>query len=65
MKQVDPVFMAVQEDATSFCMDWPVFETEGSGESHFNGTVFVLDCAGSRIVDTPLDTRAMTLPTRR
>ena len=54
MTQEDPVFMAVQEDATSFCMDWPVFESENSTESLFNGTVFVLDCNGSRISDTPL-----------
>lgn len=47
-------YTAVQEDATSFCMDWPVFEADGPRESHFQGTVFVLDCHGSRVGDTPL-----------
>ena len=55
MNQQNPVFTAVQEDATSFCMDWPVFEADESRESHFKGTVFVLDAAGSRIVDAPLE----------
>jgi hypothetical protein len=55
MNQKDPVFTAVQEDATSFCMDWPVFESDLSRENQFKGTVFVLDSAGARIVDTPLE----------
>jgi len=55
MTQENPVFTAVQEDATSFCMDWPVFEADESRESHFKGTVFVLDAAGSRICDAPLE----------
>ena len=55
MNQQNPVFTAVQEDATSFCMDWPVFEADESRESHFKGTVFVLDAAGSRICDAPLE----------
>src|SRR6478752_7600984 len=55
MNQKDPVFTAVQEDATSFCMDWPVFENDLSRENQFKGTVFVLDSAGARIVDTPLE----------
>jgi hypothetical protein len=42
-------FRAVQENATSFCMDWPVFEFEESGETHFNGTVFVLDATGNKV----------------
>jgi hypothetical protein len=54
MKEENPVFTAVQEDATSFCMDWPVFEADESRENHFKGTVFVLDAGGSRICDAPL-----------
>ena len=42
-------FRAIQENATSFCMDWPVFESAGSGETHFNGTVFVLDATGNKV----------------
>ncbi len=42
-------FRAVQENATSFCMDWPVFESEESGETQFNGTVFVLDATGNKV----------------
>lgn len=49
-----PVFTAVQEDATSFVMDWPVIEADRSREIRFKGTVFVLDGAGARIIDTPL-----------
>ena len=45
MNQKDPAFTAVQEDATSFCMDWPVFESDLSRENQFKGTVFVLDSA--------------------
>lgn len=55
MNEENPVFTAVQEDATSFCMDWPVFEADRSRETHFTGRVFVLDCGGSRICDTPLE----------
>ncbi len=55
MNQENSVFTAVQEDATSFCMDWPVFEADESRESQFKGTVFVLDSAGSRICDVPLE----------
>lgn len=55
MNVENPVFMAVQEDATSFCMDWPVFESDGTGDNHFRGMVFVLDCAGSRICDSPME----------
>jgi hypothetical protein len=55
MNEEHPVFTAVQEDATSFCMDWPVFEADESRESHFKGTVFVLDAGGSRICDAPLE----------
>ena len=36
-------------------MDWPVFEADESRESHFKGTVFVLDDSGSRICDAPLE----------
>lgn len=55
MSGENPVFTAVQEDATSFCMDWPVFEADESRENHFQGTVFVLDANGSRICDAPLE----------
>jgi len=55
MNEQNPVFTAVQEDATSFCMDWPVFEADESRESQFKGTVFVLDAAGARICDAPLE----------
>ena len=55
MNDRDPVFTAVQEDATSFCMDWPVFESDLSRENQFKGTVFVLDNGGARIVDAPLE----------
>ena len=41
-------FRAIQENATSFCMDWPVFES-AAGETHFNGTVFVLDATGNKV----------------
>ena len=55
MSQENPMFTAVREDATSFCMDWPVFEAAvETSEIHFEGTVFVLDCDGCRIGDTPL-----------
>ena len=42
-------FRAVQENATSFCMDWPVFESKEFGETQFNGTVFVLDATGNKV----------------
>ena len=42
-------FRAIQENATSFCMDWPVFESMEFGETHFNGTVFVLDATGNKV----------------
>jgi hypothetical protein len=42
-------FRAVQENATSFCMDWPVFESKEFGETRFNGTVFVLDASGNKV----------------
>lgn len=53
MSETGPVFTAVQEDATAFCMDWPV-QTAGSVDSSFNGTVFVLDRQGARVCDTRL-----------
>lgn len=55
-------FRAVQENATSFCMDWPVFESKESHETHFDGTVFVLDATGNRVShyswDAPSDQAA-------
>lgn len=54
MTEESPAFTAIQEDATSFCMDWPVFQTNGSAERQFRGAVFVLDCGGSRVSDTPM-----------
>jgi hypothetical protein len=54
MTDEKPVFTAIQEDATSFVMDWPVIEADESHEIRFNGTIFVLDGAGARIIDTPL-----------
>ena len=54
MTDQSPVFTAVQEDATSFCMDWPVFQGNGSSERQFRGAVFVLDCGGIRVSDTPM-----------
>ncbi len=48
-------FRAVQEDATSFCMDWPVFESKDSRESPFNGTVFVLDATGQKVSHSTWD----------
>jgi hypothetical protein len=57
MTEQNPVFTAIQEDATSFVMDWPVIEPDESHEIHFKGTVFVLDGDGARIIDTPLATR--------
>jgi hypothetical protein len=56
MKEDHPVFTAVQEDATSFCMDWPVFGSDGTDDNQFHGTVFVLDYAEARICDAPLTT---------
>jgi hypothetical protein len=53
MSEPGPVFTAVQEDATAFCMDWPV-QTESAIDSSFNGTVFVLDSQGCRVCDTRL-----------
>ena len=53
MKQ-EPAFTAVQENPTSFCMDWPVFEADGTRDNHFQGTVFVLDCQGALVGDAPL-----------
>lgn len=54
MNETGPMFTAVQEDAAAFCMDWPVFDAEGSRSAPGSGTVFVLDCAGTRICDSPL-----------
>ena len=55
-------FRAVQENATSFCMDWPVFESDEVGETQFNGTVFVLDATGNKVShynwDAPSDQAA-------
>src|SRR5664279_4736591 len=53
MKQ-ERAYTAVQETPTSFCMDWPVFESEGTRDNHFQGTVFVLDCRGAAVGDAPL-----------
>ena len=47
-------FTAVPEDATSFCMDWRVFEPGGTRGAQGGGTVFVLDGAGARVCDSPL-----------
>ena len=47
-------FTAVQEDATSFCMDWPVFEPGGTRGAQGGGSVFVLDSSGARMCDSPL-----------
>jgi hypothetical protein len=58
MTDQSPVFTAVQEDATSFCMDWPVFQGNGSAERQFRGAVFVLDCGGIRVSDTPMTRRS-------
>jgi|GEM_PF-1307638 len=55
MAAMNQVFTAVQESATSFCMDWPVFEADPSHESGDRGAVFVLDLSGSAISDAPLD----------
>ena len=55
-------FRAVQESATSFCMDWPVFEDWESREIRFDGTVFVLDSDGVKVShsswDSPSDESA-------
>ena len=55
-------FRAVQESATSFCMDWPVFESWESREIRFDGTVFVLDSEGVKVShsswDSPSDESA-------
>ena len=53
MSEAKPVFTAVQEDATSFCMDWPVL-TDSAGDNSFKGTVFVLAHDGSPVCDTRL-----------
>ncbi len=56
MNQEGQVFTAVQEDATSFCMDWPVVQGD-SGQrdgGRTQGEIFVLDCGGVRVSDTPL-----------
>jgi hypothetical protein len=56
MDQEGNVFIAVQEDATSFCMDWPVVQGD-SGQrdgSRSKGEIFVLDRGGVRVSDTPL-----------
>ena len=49
MSNTPTPFRAVQENATAFCMDWPVFEFMEFGETHFNGTVFVLDATGNKV----------------
>lgn len=54
MTDASPVFTAVQEDATSFCMDWPVFQGNGSAERQFRGAVYILDRGGIRVSDTPM-----------
>jgi len=55
-------FRAVQESATSFYMDWPVFESWESREIRFDGTVFVLDSEGVKVShsswDSPSDESA-------
>lgn len=53
MDEAGAVFTAVQEDATAFCVDWPVFDADGSRGTD-SGTVFVLDVTGARICDAPL-----------
>jgi hypothetical protein len=56
MNQDGKVYTAVQEDATSFCMDWPVVQGDGGQRdgSKTQGEIFVLDCGGVRVGDTPL-----------
>ncbi len=56
MDQESNVFIAVQEDATSFCMDWPVVQGDGGQRdgSRSKGEIFVLDRGGVRVSDTPL-----------
>ncbi len=56
MIEEGPVFTAVQEDATSFCMDWPVVQGDGGHRDGAprQGEIFVLDCGGVRVSDTPL-----------
>lgn len=56
MIEEGPVFTAVQEDATSFCMDWPVVQGDGGHRDGAprQGDIFVLDCGGVRVSDTPL-----------
>lgn len=55
MTDADREFRAVQEDATAFCMDWPVFESWDSREIGFNGTVFVLDSSGVKVSHSSWD----------
>ena len=50
------VYTAVQEDATSFCMDWPVVQGDSAQRDgvHGQGEIFVLDCRGLRVNNAPL-----------
>lgn len=54
MHDAGSVFTAVQEDATAFCVDWPVFDAGGARSGPNSGTVFVLDGSGTRMCDAPL-----------
>lgn len=56
MYEEGQIFTAIQEDATSFCMDWPVVQGDAS---HRDGTqgpgeIFILDCGGVRVNNTRL-----------
>ncbi len=56
MIEEGPVYTAVQEDATSFCMDWPVVQGDPGQRdgTPTQGEIFVLDRGGVRVSDTPL-----------
>jgi hypothetical protein len=53
MTEIDSEFTAVQEDPSSFAMDWPVIGSpEGSDEG---GSVFILDRMGRTVSFARLD----------
>ena len=55
MIDIDSEFTAVQEDPSSFLMDWPVIES--ANETRTGGSIFILDRLGRAVSSTRLDVR--------
>ncbi len=54
MTDIDGEFTAVQEDPSSFLMDWPVIGPSNA-ETRSGGSVFILDRMGRTVSSTRLD----------